>query len=184
LPAQSKENQQIFAKDTAPIAWAFTSGAALGVLQRYAGGIVQRECKFSVAMTSLFTRLFKYTSRDGHSPLENFLTECLHCFLERLTAVDRKSLECFIAEVLCGSELPPALRARISCARSLTWTTQQPICCDGERGYLDICLRADNDITNFEKHWTSRYVVTEITVRISANRTSSDVDGTVNPYCA
>jgi hypothetical protein len=121
-------------------------------------------------MNSVLTRLLKYTSRDGHSPVENFLTECLYCFLERLSAVDRTSLERFIVEVLCGSEVPLALRGRISGARSLTWTTQQAIFCDGERGYLDLCLTADSDII--------LVVENKIGAAFTAHQISSNPDGT------
>ncbi len=97
-------------------------------------------------MNSLFTRLFKYSPRDGHTPLENFLTESLCYFLNGMTALDRPSLERLICEVLCGSSVPAALLGRISDARSLSWTPQQPIRWAGGLGYLDICLTADNDI--------------------------------------
>jgi hypothetical protein len=97
-------------------------------------------------VTSLFTRLFKYSPRDGHTPLENFLTESLCYFLNGMTALDRLSLERLICEVLCGPSVPAALLSTISGARSLSWTPQQTIRWAGSLGYLDICLTADNDI--------------------------------------
>jgi hypothetical protein len=98
------------------------------------------------AVTSLFTRLFSYTPRGDREPLENFLTECLCYFLERLTALDRASLDQFVTEVLCGPKIPSALRDRISSARRLRWKTQQSIRCAGKLGYLDISLSADDDL--------------------------------------
>ncbi len=97
-------------------------------------------------MSSLLTRLFKYTPRAGRKPLEDFLTECLCYFLERLTTLDKPSLERFISDVLCGPKVPSALRVKISSARSLTWRTQQPIRHAGKLGYLDISLSADDNL--------------------------------------
>jgi hypothetical protein len=97
-------------------------------------------------VNSLFTRLFKYSPRDGHTPLENFLTESLCYFLDGMSALDRSSVEQLVREVICGSSVPAALLSRISTARSLSWTPQQRICWAGGLGYFDICLTADNDI--------------------------------------
>jgi hypothetical protein len=64
-------------------------------------------------MTDIYARLFRYTARADFEPLENFLTESLGDLLERLTIADGSQLESFISDVLCGSEIPAPLAARI-----------------------------------------------------------------------
>lgn len=94
---------------------------------------------------SLYTRLFKYSPREGYLPLENFLTECLCDFLDRLTVFDRQASELFIFEILCGPNLPPELRIAISRATILQWKTQRRITVAGDQGIVDLWLAADNN---------------------------------------
>lgn len=98
-------------------------------------------------MTDIYARLFRYTARADFEPLENFLTESLSDLLERLTIADRGLLESFISDVLCGSGIPDPLKARIQGAKDLVWRTQEMIRCEGELGYLDLCLIADRELT-------------------------------------
>jgi hypothetical protein len=99
-----------------------------------------------LAAISLFTRLFKYAPRDGREQIENFLTECLGDFLERMTEWDRPSVERFIAEVLFQSKMPVILRDKISRSSILRWETQKLIRCASDHGYVDLCLIADGDM--------------------------------------
>jgi hypothetical protein len=98
-------------------------------------------------MTDIYARLFRYTARADFEPLENFLTESLGDLLERMTTADRGLLGSFISEVLCGPKIPDYLKARIRDASRLEWRTQTMIRCEGELGYLDLCLIADGELT-------------------------------------
>ncbi len=97
-------------------------------------------------MTDIYAGLFRYTARADFEPLENFLTESLGDLLERMTIADRRLLESFISDVLCGPEIPAPLAARIYGDVKLTWRTQERIRCEGELGYLDLCLFADGEL--------------------------------------
>lgn len=97
-------------------------------------------------MNSLYTRLFKYSPREGHLPLENFLTECFCDFLTRLTSLDRQASELFISEVLGGSRMPSSLLAAVTNAKELQWKTQHRINLAGDHGIVDLCLFADNTL--------------------------------------
>ena len=97
-------------------------------------------------MNSLYTRLFKYSPREGYLPLENFLTECIGDFLTRLTVLDRQASELFISEVLGGSTMPSNLLVAVTSGRELQWKTQQRINLAGDHGIVDVCLFADNTL--------------------------------------
>jgi hypothetical protein len=95
---------------------------------------------------SLYSRLFKYSPRADRKPIENFLTEALYDLLERMTTLDRKCMEGFITEILVGSHAPESFHDTLTAARSLRWQTQKVIYCAGDRGYVDLCLMADERI--------------------------------------
>jgi hypothetical protein len=97
-------------------------------------------------MPDIYARLFRYTARADFEPLENFLTESLGDLLERMTIADKGLLDSFVSDVLCGSEIPGSLNARINGAARLEWKTQEKIRCEGELGYLDLCLIADGEL--------------------------------------
>jgi PD-(D/E)XK nuclease superfamily len=76
----------------------------------------------------------------------NFLTECICDFLDRVTAFDRHASELFISEILGGSKMPADLLTAISKATILQWKTQQTISLASNRGFVDLCLLADNNL--------------------------------------
>jgi hypothetical protein len=95
----------------------------------------------------LYSRLFKYAPLPNRTQLENFLTESLCDFLGRMTAVDRKAVECFILDVLLGSHAPLPFRQQIANAKGFCWETQKRIYFRGKQGCIDICMLADKEIT-------------------------------------
>jgi hypothetical protein len=116
----------------------------------------------------LYSRLFKYAPLPHRTPLENFLTESLCDFLERMTAVDRKAVECFILDVLLGSHAPLPFQQQIANAKGFCWETQKQISFRGEKGCIDICLLADKQIT--------LVVENKVTARFTEHRLSEGAD--------
>lgn len=92
---------------------------------------------------SLYSRLFRYIRREGRSPLENFLTEALGDFVNRLTF--REHAE-FVSRVLmsdvdadCRDNVLEELRT----ARRYEWTTQFAIPYAQSTKYPDLVLVLD-----------------------------------------
>jgi hypothetical protein len=74
---------------------------------------------------ALYSRLFSYAPLPNRTQLENFLTESLCDWLDRITALDRKCLETFVVQCLAGSRgVPSTFRERLASARNLSWKTQ------------------------------------------------------------
>ena len=89
-------------------------------------------------MTNLYSRLFKYRSRERRAPLEDYLSEALVDLMERMP---QATAVAFVAEIF----LPAAARALwidYATDKALTWVTQRAT--DGAvRGVLDILLEVD-----------------------------------------
>jgi hypothetical protein len=95
---------------------------------------------------ALYSRLLKYAPQASRTQLENFMTESLCDWLDRVTALDRNSAETFVVQCLAGSRVPLAFKERLTTARNLSWKTQHSFYFDDSRGYLDLCLFADKEI--------------------------------------
>jgi hypothetical protein len=117
---------------------------------------------------ALYSRLFKYGPRPGRTQLENFVTESLCDCLERMTALDRKSIERFVVEVLVCSRIPPAFGERLTNAKTLQWKTQHAFYFAGSRGCLDLCLLADREII--------LVIENKVAARFTAHLISRDAD--------
>lgn len=92
---------------------------------------------------SLYTRLFKYTSRSDRSPLENFLTEALVDLLNRLSTPE---LVRWLEEVLFTERstrgVAPLLDQFVDGAR-WEWSSQYPIAYDRTTKFPDAVLVID-----------------------------------------